>query len=90
MADVGDNNSRADAFATRRSRKARGVEHPGMMGDETEEQSLGEEGDPEARIGEEELEESFGASSPRLPRFWAGFATGVVAALAASRLLSRD
>lgn len=88
MADVGDDNSRADAFAGGAARKT-GIEHPGMMGDETEEQSLSEEGDPDARLSEEDLEEGFGAP-PRLPRFWAGFATGVVAALAASRLLSRD
>lgn len=34
--------------------------HPGMMGDETEEQNLGQEGDPKARITREEVEKAFG------------------------------
>jgi len=33
--------------------------HPGMMGDGTEEQSLGQVGDPSARIGEDEVIEAF-------------------------------
>lgn len=36
-----------------------GVSHPGMMGDQTEEQNLSEEGDPSARITKEEVEEAF-------------------------------
>jgi len=33
--------------------------HPGMMGDGTEEQNLGQEGDPSARITEEEVVAAF-------------------------------
>jgi len=33
--------------------------HPGMMGDGTEEQNLGQPGDPAARIGREEIEAAF-------------------------------
>ncbi len=33
--------------------------HPGMMGDGTEEQNLGQPGDPSARITKEDVEEAF-------------------------------
>ena len=33
---------------------------PGVLGDGTEEQNLGQPGDPKARITEEEVEEAFG------------------------------
>jgi hypothetical protein len=33
--------------------------HPGMMGDGTEEQNLGQEGNPEARITEDEVRAAF-------------------------------
>jgi len=33
--------------------------HPGMMGDSTEEQNLDQEGDPSARITEDEVVEAF-------------------------------
>jgi ElaB/YqjD/DUF883 family membrane-anchored ribosome-binding protein len=46
---------------TSRSRSS-GVRHPGMMGDGTEEQNLGEIGDPAARIGEAEVQQAFGRS----------------------------
>jgi hypothetical protein len=36
------------------------IDHPGMMGDGTEEQNLGERGDPAARIKKEEVDEAFG------------------------------
>ena len=35
-------------------------EHPGMMGDGTEEQNLGQPGDPGARITEDEVKDAFG------------------------------
>ncbi len=35
------------------------VSHPGMMGDGTEEQNLNEQGNPAARIQEDEVEEAF-------------------------------
>jgi hypothetical protein len=34
--------------------------HPGMMGDGTEEQNLGQPGNPAARIKEDEVDEAFG------------------------------
>ena len=34
--------------------------HPGMMGDGTEEQNLGQPGDPAARIKKDEVEAAFG------------------------------
>jgi hypothetical protein len=33
--------------------------HPGMMGDGTEEQNLGQPGNPDARIKEDEVDEAF-------------------------------
>ncbi len=33
---------------------------PGVMGDETEEQNLGQPGNPAARITQDEVEEAFG------------------------------
>ena len=38
--------------------------HPGMMGDGTEEQNLNQEGDPSARITEDEVTEAFGQQGP--------------------------
>ena len=32
---------------------------PGVMGDQTEEQNLGQKGDPDARIKQDEVEEAF-------------------------------
>ena len=34
--------------------------HPGMMGDGTEEQNLGQKGDPSKRITEDEVKDAFG------------------------------
>ena len=34
--------------------------HPGMMGDGTEEQNLGQRGNPSARIKEDEVDAAFG------------------------------
>jgi hypothetical protein len=41
------------------------IKHPGMMGDGTEEQNLGERGDPSARIKKSEVEEVFGKQTPK-------------------------
>jgi hypothetical protein len=41
------------------------VSHPGMMGDGTEEQNLGEPGNPAARIKEDELDAAFGKQKPK-------------------------
>jgi hypothetical protein len=35
------------------------IDHPGMMGDGTEEQNLGESGDPAARIKKEDVDGAF-------------------------------
>ena len=39
--------------------------HPGMMGDGTEEQNLGQEGNPGARITEAEVDEAFGKKTEK-------------------------
>jgi hypothetical protein len=39
--------------------------HPGMMGDGTEEQNLGERGNPAARIKKDEVDAAFGKQSPK-------------------------
>jgi hypothetical protein len=41
-------------------KKSAKVSHPGMMGDGTEEQNLGEPGNPAARIKKDEVEAAFG------------------------------
>ena len=43
------------------------VRHPGMMGDGTEEQGLGERGNPAARITKEELDAAFHKQPPKNP-----------------------
>jgi hypothetical protein len=40
--------------------KTKNVDHPGMMGDGTEEQNLNEPGNPAARIKEDEVDAAFG------------------------------
>jgi hypothetical protein len=51
---------------TKKSRSSKGtgkrakVSHPGMMGDGTEEQNLGERGNPAARIRKKEVVAAFG------------------------------
>ncbi len=42
------------------TKKQADVSHPGMMGDGTEEQNLGERGKPEARIKKDEVDAAFG------------------------------
>ena len=42
--------------------------HPGMMGDGTEEQNLGQEGKPGARITEAEVDEAFGKKDQKKDR----------------------
>ncbi len=41
------------------SSKAKQPSHPGMLGDETEEQNLNQPGNPKARIGKDEVDEAF-------------------------------
>ena len=45
----------------------RDVSHPGMMGDGTQEQSLGERGNPAARIKEREVKAAFGKHNGKKP-----------------------
>ena len=46
--------------ARRKTQKRAKVAHPGMMGDGTEEQNLGERGNPAARIKKKEVAAAFG------------------------------
>jgi hypothetical protein len=41
------------------------VAHPGMMGDGTEEQNLGEGGNPAARITNDEVDAAFSKQNPK-------------------------
>jgi hypothetical protein len=45
---------------TKHPKDKSGISHPGMMGDGTEEQNLGEAGNPAARIKKDEVEDAFG------------------------------
>ena len=45
---------------TKHPKNKSGISHPGMMGDGTEEQNLGEAGNPAARIKKDEVKEAFG------------------------------
>ena len=47
------------------SKKQAKVTHPGMMGDGTEEQNLGERGNPAARIKKKEVAAAFGKPRPK-------------------------
>jgi hypothetical protein len=51
-----------DRMSTNSTTKTRDL-HPGMMGDGTEEQNLGQRGNPSARITEDEVEEAFSGAS---------------------------
>jgi hypothetical protein len=50
----------AKKTAARKTRKRAKVSHPGMMGDGTEEQNLGQRGNPAARIKRKEVAAAFG------------------------------
>ena len=55
---------------TAKSKKPKGqrnVSHPGMMGDGTQEQSLGERGNPAARIDKREVKAAFGKHNAKKP-----------------------
>jgi hypothetical protein len=49
----------------RDTKKQADVSHPGMMGDGTEEQNLGERGNPAARIKKGEVNAAFGKQNPK-------------------------
>jgi hypothetical protein len=51
--------SKPDPKKTDKSKKPPGDPHPGMMGDGTEEQNLGQRGNPAARIKEDEVDAAF-------------------------------
>ena len=46
--------------ARTKTKKRANIAHPGMMGDGTEEQNLGERGNPAARIKKKEVTAAFG------------------------------
>jgi hypothetical protein len=46
------------------TKKQAKIAHPGMMGDGTEEQNLGERGNPAARIKKKEVIAAFGKKRP--------------------------
>jgi hypothetical protein len=48
------------ARTTRKTKKRAKVSYPGMMGDGTEEQNLGQRGNPAARIKKKEVAAAFG------------------------------
>jgi ElaB/YqjD/DUF883 family membrane-anchored ribosome-binding protein len=52
---------------TRAASNRSSTSYPGMMGDGTEEQNLGQVGDPSARIGQDEVQQAFG-QAPQEPR----------------------
>jgi hypothetical protein len=46
-------------------KKKPATDHPGMMGDGTEEQNLGQKGNPAARIRKDEVDAAFGKDAPK-------------------------
>ena len=44
---------------TKKTKRRAKIAHPGMMGDGTEEQNLGQPGNPEARIKKDEVDAAF-------------------------------
>ena len=51
--------------AKKDTKECRPVIHLGMMGDGTEEQNLGERGDPTKRIKEDEVDAAFNQPAPK-------------------------
>jgi hypothetical protein len=49
---------------TDKEKNSEDLKKPGMMGDGTEEQNLGQKGDPSARIPKEEVADAFGKKTP--------------------------
>jgi len=47
------------------SKKTPAPPHPGMMGDGTEEQNLGQPGNPDARIKKDEVDAAFGKDAKK-------------------------
>jgi hypothetical protein len=55
------------ADGTKKQTGQAGIVHPGMMGDGTEEQNLGERGNPAARIKKDEVDTAFGTPPSKKP-----------------------
>jgi hypothetical protein len=53
------------ATTPRETKKRAKISHPGMMGDGTEEQNLGERGNPAARIKKKEVAAAFSKRRPK-------------------------
>jgi len=51
--------------AKKDAKESRPIIHLGMMGDGTEEQNLGERGDPTKRIKEDEVDAAFNQPAPK-------------------------
>jgi hypothetical protein len=47
------------------TKKSGSTPHPGMMGDGTEEQNLGQPGNPAARIKKDEVDAAFAKDKPK-------------------------
>jgi hypothetical protein len=50
---------------SKHTKKSPAEKHPGMMGDGTEEQNLGQPGNPAARIKEGEVDAAFAKGAPK-------------------------
>jgi hypothetical protein len=60
MTNKPDPKNKSDSKKTNRNTgKPSAASHPGMMGDGTEEQNLGQRGDPAARITKDEADAAF-------------------------------
>jgi hypothetical protein len=56
---------RKKASAPKKAKKKGKIAYPGMMGDGTEEQNLGQRGNPSARIKKKEVAAAFGKKRPK-------------------------
>ena len=54
-----------DRTVRNETKKQSDVSHPGMMGDGTEEQNLGQPGNPGARIKKDEVDAAFAKDAPK-------------------------
>ena len=60
-----NNNKPKPKGAKKDAKESRPIVHLGMMGDGTEEQNLGERGDPTTRIKQDEVDAAFKKSAPK-------------------------
>ena len=61
---MNDNKPKSEGI-TKDAVESRPIIHLGMMGDGTEEQNLGERGDPAKRIKEDEVDAAFNPPAPK-------------------------